>query len=390
MAGRPTGDHPIDQGQDLLLCRYAVLTVTLCALAGCSASAPTIDGSVPSAPRRSEMRIPSEGSTVPAPPERSTLATPDVPAVTEPVGPPDPVRDTHIVYSSRSGSATYQIHRMRVDGTDRTALTEDPAHEHNWARPSPDGSRILFYKASPGATVNDIETNALWVMDADGGNQRELIPHGSYGWTRQAHAEWSPEGTKLVMSAGSTDLQIYMTDTDGTNPVQVTDRRNALGQSVMAIDPSWSPDGDSILFVGCPRDVSDCWWWDHEVFRMDLTTGSEQRLTFDRVADFDPYLSPDGETVVWLRCSGSFPFGPWGLYRMPADGSGEVDPVLDDGQINSNADFSHDGSTLLFSRHVIGGVPWMTAARIGVDGTGLALVGGRAAATDEVGAVYWP
>jgi Tol biopolymer transport system component len=353
----------------------AIVTASLFAFVGCSASAP-IEGSVP--------------TPTPAPARLSAVTIPDRTEVTQPVVSPEPVRDTHIIYSSRSGSAAHQIHRMRTDGSERVRLTDDAAHEHHWARPSPDGSQILFYKAEPGATVNDIETNSLWVMDSDGSNQRELIPAGSHGWTRQGHVEWSPDGETLLMTAGARELDIWTTDTEGTNPEQITDRRNALGDSVTAIDPSWTPDGRSIMYVGCPVENTLCWWWDQEVYIMDLGTGTETRLTFDNEADFDPYLSPDGETIVWLRCSGSFPFGPWGLYKMPADGTGEPSSLLDDGQINSNADFSHDGSTLLFTRHVIGGVAWMTAARIGVDGTGLAFVGGQPSPTGETEAVYWP
>lgn len=298
------------------------------------------------------------------------------------------VRDTHVLYSSIPvGQSRSQIFRMRANGTDAVQLTSDQSVEHDWPRPSPDGTKILFYTAAPGATVTDIDTNNLWVMDADGSNQRLVLPRGAYGWTRQGHVEWSPDGRQLVMAAGgamTTDL--YVTDADGTNPRKVTDRGPH-----MAIDPSWTPDGRSLLFIGCPQESPTCWWWEYEVYRVDIATGVEQRLTNDGFADFDPYMSPDGTQVVWLRCTGLFPFGPWSIFRASTSTVPlQAVALVDDGNINSSVDFSSDGSTLIFSRHVIGLTTWQSAATVGRDGTGLGFVGGRPAATGQGTPVYWP
>lgn len=299
---------------------------------------------------------------------------------------------THIIFTSKEGSATFQLWRMRLDGTGREQLTADPSAEHHWPRPSPDGTKVLYYRADPGQTVNEVTTNSLWVMDPDGGNQRELIPRGAYGWTRQAHAEWSPDGSRIVMAAGSGELQLWTTDAQGRDPRLLVERRNPVGAEVTSLDPSWEPDGRHVLFTGCPREDVLCWWWDYEVFRLDVVTGEEVRLTDDSVADFDPYASPDGSTMVWLRCTGSFPAGPWGIYRAPAGRPVDAPaPVIDDGQVNSNAVFSPDGSTLLFSRHVFGGPPVMALSQVRLDGTGLAPVGAQSAAVpaDEAGGAYW-
>lgn len=298
---------------------------------------------------------------------------------------------THVIYTSKEGSATFQVWRMKPDGTGREKLTDDPRFEHHWPRPSPDGTRILFYRAEPGQTVNDIGTNSLWSMAADGSDQRLIIPRGANGWTRQAHAEWSPDGRRIVMAAGEGELELWTTDEWGRDPRLLTDRRNPLGAKVTTLDPSWAPDGRHVVFTGCPRDTTVCFWWDYEVFRLDLLTGIETRLTYDAVPDFDPYVSPDGRTLVWLRCTGSFPAGPWGLYRGDLHSPGaEPTPVVDDGHVNSNATFSPDGSTLLFPRHEFGGPPIMTLSKIRVDGSGLTPIGNRDGYADEGGGAYLP
>ena len=181
-------------------------------------------------------------------------------------------------------------------------------------------------------------------------------------------------------------MDLYVTDTEGMNPRKVTDRSYH-----MAIDPSWTPDGRGALFIGCPKESFTCWWWEYEVYRIDISTGAEQRLTNDSYADFDPYVSPDGSQIVWLRCVGTFPFGPWSIFRAS---SAQVpllaQAVVDDGNINSSVDFSADGSTLLFSRHQIGLTTWQSAATVRVDGSRLGFLRGSAAPVGEGTPVYWP
>lgn len=385
--------------------------LALAALASCAAPGAGTDASATAEAslRRGRATVPApKGAGVGATPTTTTVPANTAPLGTVPVGtvplntgvsntvPTNTVptntaalvRDTHVIYSSiPPGATTTEIYRMRTDGTDPVRLTSDQNVEHTWPRPSPDGTKILFYTAARGSSVNDINTNELWVMDSDGSNQRRLIPMGAYGWTRQGHVEWSPDGTRLLMSAGGQwTMDLYVTDTEGRGATKALERG-----SHMAIDPSWTPDGAGALFIGCPRENMTCWWWEYEVFRVDLGTGAEQRLTYDSFPDFDPYMSPDGSQIVWLRCTGSFPFGPWGIFRAPSAQAPLVPAaVVDDGNINSNVDFSADGSTLLFSRHVIGVTTWQSAATVRIDGSRLGFLGGGAAPVGQGTPVYWP
>lgn len=373
---------------------FVVSMVSLMTLVSCAvASEPAPSTSEADSGTLAELRRPSDGrrprlpalpQVPPAAPSSSTTST----TTTQPPTPPveSVQRDTHVLYSSPVDGGTYQIHRKALDGTGRVALTADTTVEHHWPRPSPDGSTILFYTAAPGKGVNDTETNSLWAMNSDGSARRQLIPDNANGWDRQGHVEWSPDGERLVMAAGtSSTMDIFVTDAQGRNPQKVTDRG-----SHMAIDPSWSPDGESLLFIGCDRTLPTCLWWDYEVFRLDLSTGIETRLSFDTAPDFDPYYSPDGSTIAWLRCVGSFPFGPWSIYRSPAVAPLQPQSVVDDGNINSNIDFSSDGDDVVFSRHVIGLTTWMSAARARLDGTEMSFLGGAPADRNEEGVVYWP
>jgi len=74
-----------------------------------------------------------------------------------------------IFYNNQNTPKLNSIFKANIDGTGATRLT-GPGHEDTLAAYSPDGSKILFMsdRQSPGGFD-------IWVMDADGANQKLLI-----------------------------------------------------------------------------------------------------------------------------------------------------------------------------------------------------------------------
>lgn len=253
----------------------------------------------------------------------------------------------NILYTSNSCMPTAQIWRMKADGTGATRLTNDPDHEIHWARPSPDGSKILFYKQDKGTGVNSPKTNVLWVMNADGSNQHRILAPGQHGWKHFGHGEWSPDSTKIVQLVGlNFTNQIAIINDDGSNPTQVTNKIQIEGQDASAIDPSW-PNDNTIIFIRQWNCLFVC--GNQDIYKLNLQTGAETRLTNDTDLNFDPYLSPDGKTYVWLRfnclwCQAD-------LYKADASVIPLVpQPLIADGGINTNGTFSPDGQYFVFAK----------------------------------------
>lgn len=243
--------------------------------------------------------------------------------------------DALLFDSNRTG--TYELWRVGLDGTGAVQLTDDPAYDSWWPKLSPDRRRVVFYRTPAGVHDRDYTRTSLWAMDVDGSNLRELIPVGGHGWELHGHAEWSPDGTELVMFGGRRfNPRVYVTDAAGRAPREVTARGG------MNLDPSWTPDG-RILFVGCPTRF--CVNRLLEVYVIDADGTDERRLTHDGLRDHDPYASPDGQTIAWLR---QMPVG-WSIQAMDADGHGHR-AVIDDGAVNSKPAWSSDSSTILFHR----------------------------------------
>jgi len=247
----------------------------------------------------------------------------------------------------------YEIYVSAADGSSVRRLTDDARFDSWYARLSPNRRRILFYRTPAGVHDTDDAATSLWMMNADGRDVTEVLSPGCYGWRFQGHAEWSPNGDRLVMFGGKANPQIYLTNIDGTDPIPLTHRPGPN------VDPSWSPDGSTIVFVGCP--VTPCTPADYELYTVPARGGTAHRLTYDHLRDNDPQYSPNGQLLAWESETGppspSAPGGTWQLRVAHANGS-DARTITSGRAISTNPTWSADGKRLFFYRLVYGRPKW--------------------------------
>ena len=102
----------------------------------------------------------------------------------------------------------------------------------------------LMVCAAPPAQIAFVSerdgTRQIYVMDADGGNPRNLTNNDFHNWD----PSWSPNGKRIAFtSRRAGDLEIYVMDADGSNRRRLTEDRH------YDRFPSWSPDSKRIAFV---------------------------------------------------------------------------------------------------------------------------------------------
>ncbi len=266
--------------------------------------------------------------------------------------------------SDRSGN--YELYLRDLAGRTEARLTNDARYDSWWPRISPDRRYVLFYRTPKGVHDTDFTKTSLWLLAVGGGAPTELRPAQTDGWAQQGHAEWSPSGDALVMFGGSkSNPQIYVTDAGGGGARQITNRGG------VSLDPSWSPDGKTIVFIGCPRAI--CFERDYEVYTMPSSGGEARRLTDDSIRDQDPYFSPDGRRIAWLSetdTHGQAGLSVWNIRVMNGDGSG-MRRLTDDRNINSKPQWSPDGSLVYFHRFLPGVSRHWSIYSIRLDGSGL-------------------
>ena len=191
-------------------------------------------------------------------------------------------------------SSTWSIYVFNADGTQLTRLTTTNLvndSEPNW---SPDGAQIVFTRIYP----NQNDRTEIWVMDADGGNQRYI---GVEGFA----AKWSPDGSQFVYQSSlreSSDL--YTCNVDGSNVQQLT------ATASTEINPVYSPDGTQIAYT-TDRDGN------YEIYIMNADGSNPQRLTNHAFDDYTPRWSSDGTLIAF----NTGPWLEWEVYTIHADGT---------------------------------------------------------------------
>ncbi len=129
----------------------------------------------------------------------------------------------------------------------------------------------------------------LWRARADGSERLQLTPDNLDVFL----AQWSPEGSRLALMARTTGKvwSIYVVAADGSEV------RPVLREDRNAADPSWSPDGQTLVFGRTNDQMGE------EVSRslqmLDLRTGALSRVPGSEGL-FSPRWSPNGRYIVAL------------------------------------------------------------------------------------------
>ncbi len=184
---------------------------------------------------------------------------------------------------------------------------------------SADGSKMVFAMAG-----------GIWIMNAGGGNAREITAAGS----GDAAPRISPDGKRICFySTGrSQSADLFLINVDGSGLRQLTfDKGGDFFQS-------WAPDGSYLVFCSDRSKNKDIW-------KVDLVGSPPVQLTKNRFNEDDPCVSPNGRLIA---------FDAWAnnradIFLMNADGSG-MRQVYGTIAQEESPRFSADGSLLVFTR----------------------------------------
>jgi Tol biopolymer transport system component len=130
-----------------------------------------------------------------------------------------------------------------------TNITSTPDQIEDDADWSPDGQRIVFTSHPTTDNPRDSKLAELYLINPDGSGRVRLTFNG---YEERAPA-WSPDGNRIVYSCrigppapltGIKSFRICLINADGTDLTQLTNETDSISD----LTPSWSPQGNKILF----------------------------------------------------------------------------------------------------------------------------------------------
>jgi Tol biopolymer transport system component len=219
-------------------------------------------------------------------------------------------------------------------------LTTDPATD---VRPiwSPDGQQIAYQSNRNG-------NFSIWLMDANGENQREITP----GDSDDRHPAWSPDGQRLAFdSDASGSREIWVIDQDGQNLQQVT----SIGQ--ISNFPGWSPDGTMLSFYVYQAGTLNLWTVllggdDPRPLTSDLADERRNQCTF---ACHQAGWSPDGQRLAYTGGDQR------SIWTINVDGSNPTEIVSGEDSNNHFPWYTADGQVGYLTEHITADVSWTDA-----------------------------
>jgi Tol biopolymer transport system component/DNA-binding winged helix-turn-helix (wHTH) protein len=192
-------------------------------------------------------------------------------------------------------SSDQNIWRLPVQGPKMTGppkqLSVSTRDDMN-PQPSPDGKRIAFSSNRSGSLE-------IWVSDSDGLNPMQVtsIGRGTNVW-----ATWSPDGRFLAFNSNiSGNWGIYVVDSRGGRPRALTTRASEDAA------PSWSRDGRWIYYQSNRSGTLQIW-------RISPQGGTPLQVT--KSGGSRPAVSGDNKFIYYARSGG--------IWRVPADGGEEI------------------------------------------------------------------
>jgi TolB protein len=178
----------------------------------------------------------------------------------------------------------------------------------------------------------------IWVMDADGGHAREATHNGSIN----GFPSWSPDGNAIVYMSYLFDRSPHLFRLVRAGGLRAGRILQGLDPKVSIYRGVYDPSGARMAVVvsvdGAP-----------EIYVVDADGRNPQRLTHSPAIDVAPTWSPDGKQIAFVSDRAGAP----NVYVMNADGSG-VRRLTYDGGYNAAPAWSPDGRWIAYEVRVGG------------------------------------
>lgn len=206
----------------------------------------------------------------------------------------------------------------------------------------PDGRAVIFTRYSKDALE-------LWRLDLQTGTEQQLTSGGAVN----VEPRLSPDGKRIawVSTQGTGHFNLFTADIapDGLHNARplLGERQSKVNRYYYstfdhALNPSWTPDGKRILYVGNPE-VS---WGTGDIWSVAVDDPRDRRKVLSEETSWDarPETSPDGKLILFTSYHGR----QWQQLWLTTPGGAAALPMTFGEFDRSNARWSPDGQRIAF------------------------------------------
>jgi TolB protein len=232
------------------------------------------------------------------------------------------VASTELTFVSKRGGNP-EIFVMDADGGNQRAATANRSI-NNFPSWSPSGDAVIY-------TSYRMENRPMLFLSTRGPGKPGRIL-SKFSGMPQYRAVFHPGGRELaVVMSPSGSSEIYRVELDGRNLRRLTQNRS------IDVSPSWSPDGRRLAFVS-DRSGSP------QIYLMDANGSNTRRLTFDGNYNTNPAWSPDGRWIAYQGRVG----GQFDIWLIDPEGSVNL-PLVSHPRNDESPCWSPDSRKIAFS-----------------------------------------
>ena len=269
-----------------------------------------------------------------------------------------------IVYQREKPGQTWRcdIYKIRVDGTEETQLTSGYLCD---SKPqfSPDGKKIAFQRnMNPEGGTKVGEKASIWVMNADGSNQTQIVAPGPEDKEGAQWPVWSPDGKFIAYMYGERRKKgLWIIKPDGTGAQQLIS--SDFGEGIERFTDwklvDWKPKGPGkgkqiVVSVKntTPRKDSRSYSRHNALIEFDPKGKTAPKLTWltdpeTAACQWHPQWKPDGKQIVYTDDSNN----KADIWLMNPDGTNKVrltDSASHGNACYSNPDWSPNGKYIVY------------------------------------------
>jgi Tol biopolymer transport system component len=219
-------------------------------------------------------------------------------------------RQIYFLSSNRDGRGTWDLYAMNANGTDVRLVVNS---FHGPYAVSPDGTRIAL-------GAYEYPNVDLFVMNADGSERTRIVDlpceYQDYHCLHIEALAWSPDGQRIAYSVGSQGHGFTHYNSIGVANADGTGQQFLTVFGTRTPDPAWAPDSRRIVYSSTPPTAS----YDNRPIDLEIINADGTGRTVlldgdvDRTFNTSPTWSPDGQSIVFVRSRG--------LFAVNVDGTG--------------------------------------------------------------------